>query len=108
MIAKALEENGAKVYIVGRRKDVLESVAKKEAVRLDECSKSHGTDRSGLSWIVHDDLTNFHTEIWQPHSCCRRRHLKSRLGTNHKANFIRSRLHQPTGGQRWNYGPHVW
>lgn len=35
MIAKALEENGAKVYIVGRRKDVLESVAKKEAVRLD-------------------------------------------------------------------------
>lgn len=39
MIAKALEENGAKVYIVGRRKSVLESVAKKEAVRLDECSR---------------------------------------------------------------------
>lgn len=38
MIAKALEENGAKVYIVGRRKDVLESVSKKESVRLDECS----------------------------------------------------------------------
>lgn len=34
MIAKALEENGAKVYIVGRRKDVLERVAKKEAVSL--------------------------------------------------------------------------
>jgi NADP-dependent 3-hydroxy acid dehydrogenase YdfG len=34
MIAKALEENGAKVYIVGRRKDVLENVAKTEAVRL--------------------------------------------------------------------------
>ncbi|KAG6354616.1 hypothetical protein INS49_004634 [Diaporthe citri] len=31
MIAKGLEENGAKVYIVERRKDVLESVAKKEA-----------------------------------------------------------------------------
>lgn len=41
MIAKALEENGAKVYIVGRRKDVLESVAKKEAVSLDIRSKSH-------------------------------------------------------------------
>lgn len=40
MIAKALEENGAKVYIVGRRKDVLDSVAQKEAVRLDECSKT--------------------------------------------------------------------
>lgn len=35
MIAKALEENGAKVFIVGRRKDVLESVAQKEAVRFD-------------------------------------------------------------------------
>lgn len=31
MIAKALEENGAKVYIVGRRKEVLEKVAKEEA-----------------------------------------------------------------------------
>lgn len=36
MIAKGLEENGAKVYIVGRRKDVLESVAKKEAVRPEK------------------------------------------------------------------------
>jgi NADP-dependent 3-hydroxy acid dehydrogenase YdfG len=39
MIAKALEENGAKVFIVGRRKDVLESVAKKEAVRLSSQSR---------------------------------------------------------------------
>lgn len=31
MISKALEENGAKVYIVGRRKEVLEKVAKEEA-----------------------------------------------------------------------------
>jgi NADP-dependent 3-hydroxy acid dehydrogenase YdfG len=31
MIAKALEENGSKVYIVGRRMDVLEQ-ASKEAV----------------------------------------------------------------------------
>lgn len=31
MIAKALEENGAKVYILGRRVDVLEK-ASKEAV----------------------------------------------------------------------------
>lgn len=36
MIAKALEENGARVYIVGRRKDVLESVAKKESVCLHQ------------------------------------------------------------------------
>ena len=34
MIVKALEENGAKVYIVGRRKEVLDKVAKEEAVRL--------------------------------------------------------------------------
>lgn len=108
MIAKALEENGAKVYIVGRRKDVLESVAKKEAVRLDKCSNSHGSARSGLFWIVHDDLTNLYTEIWQPYSCCRRRYLKSRLATNHRANFIRSRLHQPTGSQCWNHRSHVW
>lgn len=33
MIVKALEENGAKVYIVGRRKELLEKVAKEEAVR---------------------------------------------------------------------------
>lgn len=32
-MAKALEESGAKVYVVGRRSDVLEK-AKKEAVRL--------------------------------------------------------------------------
>lgn len=32
MIVKALEENGAKVYIIGRRKDLLEKVAKEEAV----------------------------------------------------------------------------
>lgn len=32
MIVKALEENGAKVFIVGRRKEVLEKVAKEQAV----------------------------------------------------------------------------
>ncbi|KAJ0122154.1 short chain dehydrogenase reductase [Diaporthe amygdali] len=31
MIVKALEENGAKVYIIGRRKEVLDKVAKEEA-----------------------------------------------------------------------------
>ncbi|KAJ4388615.1 hypothetical protein N0V93_006074 [Gnomoniopsis smithogilvyi] len=31
MIVKALEQNGAKVYIIGRRKEVLEKVAKEEA-----------------------------------------------------------------------------
>lgn len=35
MIVKALEENGAKVYIIGRRKEVLDKVAKEEAVRID-------------------------------------------------------------------------
>lgn len=49
MIAKALEENGAKVYIVGRRKEVLESVARKEAVRLDLSSKPHGATPPGFS-----------------------------------------------------------
>lgn len=34
MMTKALEENGAKVYIIGRRKDVLEKVAKEEAVSI--------------------------------------------------------------------------
>lgn len=48
MIAKALEENGAKVYIVGRRKDVLESVAKKEAVRLDIFPGPRGTAQPGI------------------------------------------------------------
>ncbi|KAJ4423381.1 hypothetical protein N0V82_001985 [Gnomoniopsis sp. IMI 355080] len=31
MMAKALEQNGAKVYIIGRRKDVLEKAAKEQA-----------------------------------------------------------------------------
>lgn len=34
MIFKSLEENGAKIYILGRRKEVLDKVAKEEAVRL--------------------------------------------------------------------------
>lgn len=34
MIVKALEENGAKVYIIGRRKEVLDKVAKEEAVGM--------------------------------------------------------------------------
>jgi NADP-dependent 3-hydroxy acid dehydrogenase YdfG len=32
MIAKALENNGAKVYITGRRKEILEKAAKANAV----------------------------------------------------------------------------
>lgn len=34
MMAKALEENGAVVYIVGRRSDVLEKAAKEYAVSV--------------------------------------------------------------------------
>lgn len=49
MIAKGLEENGAKVYIIGRRKDVLESVAEKEAVRLIGPLKPHRAAQSGSS-----------------------------------------------------------
>jgi hypothetical protein len=33
MMAKALEENGAKVYIIGRRLEVLKKAADEEAVR---------------------------------------------------------------------------
>lgn len=32
MIVKALEENGAKVYVVGRRREVIEKVAKEHSV----------------------------------------------------------------------------
>ena len=39
MIVKALEENGAKVYIVGRRKEMLEKVAREEAVRWNMNSR---------------------------------------------------------------------
>lgn len=39
MIVKALEENGAKVYVVGRRKEVIENVAKEHSV----CCKSNDT-----------------------------------------------------------------
>lgn len=34
MMVKALEENGAKVYVIGRRQEVLDKVAKEEAVRI--------------------------------------------------------------------------
>lgn len=34
MMVKALEENGAKVYIIGRRMEALDKVAKEEAVGL--------------------------------------------------------------------------
>lgn len=41
MIVKALEQNGAKVYIVGRRKEVLEKVAKEEAVSKHHSSHTY-------------------------------------------------------------------
>lgn len=34
MIARALEHNGAKVYILGRREEVLKTAARQNAVRL--------------------------------------------------------------------------
>lgn len=58
MIAKALEENGAQVYIVGRRKDVLESVAKKEAVSLDIRSESHDVKCHDPDSSSHRNMAN--------------------------------------------------
>lgn len=49
MIVKALEENGAKVYIIGRRREVLDKVAKEEAVRPHMMEHSSGVARSGMS-----------------------------------------------------------
>jgi NADP-dependent 3-hydroxy acid dehydrogenase YdfG len=37
MMAKALEENGAKVYIVGRRMELLEKVSKEAVSALYGC-----------------------------------------------------------------------
>lgn len=34
MIAQALEHNGAKVYILGRREEILKTAAKQNAVRV--------------------------------------------------------------------------
>lgn len=47
MIARALEHNGAKVYILGRREEVLKTAATKNAVRLVARSRGnwgHDTD----------------------------------------------------------------
>ena len=46
MIVKALEENGAKVYIVGRRQEVLEKVAKEEAVCINLTNPSDNIARA--------------------------------------------------------------
>lgn len=50
MITKALEQNGAKVYIIGRRKEVLERVAKEEAVSTSRFPEAWGLQTlEGLS-----------------------------------------------------------
>ena len=45
MMAKALENNGATVYIVGRRKEVLEVAARENSVRPD-----FGVGQFSLDW----------------------------------------------------------
>lgn len=42
MIARALEHNGAKVYILGRREEVLKTAARQNAVRLVVRSQENG------------------------------------------------------------------
>lgn len=44
MIARALEHNGAKVYILGRREEVLKTAAKQNAVRLAADPREKGSD----------------------------------------------------------------
>lgn len=44
MIARALEHNGAKVYILGRREEVLKTAAKQNAVRLAADPRGTGSD----------------------------------------------------------------
>ena len=61
MIVKALEENGAKVYIVGRRKEVLEKVAKEEAVRLNIMKSSYNisnTEGRSMATSSHYKVTH--------------------------------------------------
>ena len=69
MMAKALEFNGAKVYIIGRRLETLQTAAR-EAVRL-----SH-------SPVKRDKSTYNFTETRQHHPHPRRRDLQRRLATS--------------------------
>jgi NAD(P)-dependent dehydrogenase (short-subunit alcohol dehydrogenase family) len=60
MMVKALEENGAKVYVVGRRKEMLDKVAREESVRL-----------SSVLWSIYHMcvliFTVLSAETWQHH-----------------------------------------
>ena len=64
MMAKALENNGATVYIVGRRQNVLEKAAEDNNVNF------YRLDRS---WLMRPD--SFFVEIWKYHPACRRRYV---------------------------------
>lgn len=60
MIARALEHNGAKVYILGRREEVLKTAAKQNAVRL--IAWSQGSRRMVLT----------DSDTWEHDTRCRR------------------------------------
>lgn len=46
MMAKALEENGAKVYIIGRRMEYLEKAAKQAVCHSQVSKHQHDTNLS--------------------------------------------------------------
>lgn len=71
MIATALEHNGATVYILGRREEVLGTAARENAVSMNKWTRHH-----------HYRAERFSTEIWQddPHQSRRQRQVVSPIG----------------------------
>lgn len=116
MIVKALEQNGAKVYIVGRRKEVLEKVAKEEAVsiahtrmlwRPRSIAELPFTNCTQSPQSFTTDVLFFALETRQHHTHSRRCNLQRRPRTHRRPNHQRNRLHQPPRRQRRHLRPRI-